>query len=441
MIARKEVKEMRTGNSTETISLLSFGITETKLLKTENDFSKYLEKEEAFNGRSKKSGEYKGIEEKKNEISDTKERDGLNNKENFKTEAKEKSIGNKDNSKDDKNEDYENVFMQAPYLIISKEKITDMFISEKNLDNEVIIEGLSAEINKSEISILETKGSFPEHLSFLEDMKIAPEISVEEIAEKQTKGIGHMINGLEVNQYDNPKASKEKEMKISMDQLVEYGAENSDDKAITDLVQKTKNDIDYFSGNKKDEKAGFDINPIDSKGIIEIKDIKIDRNDNSFESFKETELNTRNIISQISENIITGKTDEGSFLQMKLKPENLGELTIKITESELGLAANIIAEKEDVKNILNKNSEELLALLSEKNIKINSITVESKDSFDFGNSTQDSGFSNQSFSEKREQNNYSQSNMIGEKQIEDGGSEAKNASRKNHEENTLNIYV
>jgi flagellar hook-length control protein FliK len=250
-----------------------------------------------------------------------------------------------------------------------------------------------------------------------------------------------MINGLEVNQYDNPKASKEKEMKISMDQLVEYGAENSDDKAITDLVQKTKNDIDYFSGNKKDEKAGFDINPIDSKGIIEIKDIKIDRNDNSFESFKETELNTRNIISQISENIITGKTDEGSFLQMKLKPENLGELTIKITESELGLAANIIAEKEDVKNILNKNSEELLALLSEKNIKINSITVESKDSFDFGNSTQDSGFSNQSFSEKREQNNYSRSNMIGEKQIEDGGSEAKNASRKNHEENTLNIYV
>jgi flagellar hook-length control protein FliK len=87
----------------------------------------------------------------------------------------------------------------------------------------------------------------------------------------------------------------------------------------------------------------------------------------------------QSIIDQMTESILTKKTDEGTVMQLRLKPEFLGEVTIRLEETKSGITANIVAEKEIVKTLLGQSNEELTALLAEKNIKIDQLIIESKD--------------------------------------------------------------
>ncbi|MDW7667976.1 MAG: flagellar hook-length control protein FliK, partial [Bacillota bacterium] len=87
-----------------------------------------------------------------------------------------------------------------------------------------------------------------------------------------------------------------------------------------------------------------------------------------------------NIIDQLAKNITTGKTESGNFIKIQLKPEVLGEMTVKLTEGKEGMIATISAEKEVVKNILRNSGEQITTMLLEKNIKVSSVVIETNES-------------------------------------------------------------
>jgi flagellar hook-length control protein FliK len=86
------------------------------------------------------------------------------------------------------------------------------------------------------------------------------------------------------------------------------------------------------------------------------------------------------IIDQMAKSITTGKEEKGNFIKVQLKPEVLGEMTVKLTEGKEGMIATISAEKEVVKNILRNSGEQITAVLGEKNIKVSSVVIETNES-------------------------------------------------------------
>lgn len=86
------------------------------------------------------------------------------------------------------------------------------------------------------------------------------------------------------------------------------------------------------------------------------------------------------IIDQVAKSITTGKEEKGKFIKVQLKPEVLGEMTVKLTEGKEGMIATISAEKEVVKNILRNSGEQITAVLGEKNIKVSSVVIETNES-------------------------------------------------------------
>lgn len=86
------------------------------------------------------------------------------------------------------------------------------------------------------------------------------------------------------------------------------------------------------------------------------------------------------IIDQMAKSITTGKEEKWNFIKIQLKPEVLGEMTVKLTEGKEGMIATISAEKEVVKNILRNSGEQITAVLGEKNIKVSSVVIETNES-------------------------------------------------------------
>ncbi|MEJ8554405.1 flagellar hook-length control protein FliK [Tepidibacter sp. Z1-5] len=86
-------------------------------------------------------------------------------------------------------------------------------------------------------------------------------------------------------------------------------------------------------------------------------------------------IDSYNIIKQITKEsrIITNKNN--SSIQMQLEPEHLGKLTLKVVLERGILSAKFMAENEEVKTAIEDNMEALKNSLSEQGITIQSLSV------------------------------------------------------------------
>ncbi|WFD11679.1 flagellar hook-length control protein FliK [Tepidibacter hydrothermalis] len=90
---------------------------------------------------------------------------------------------------------------------------------------------------------------------------------------------------------------------------------------------------------------------------------------------KMSNIDSYNIIEQITKKskLITNKNN--SSIQMQLEPEHLGKLTLKVVLERGILSAKFMAENEEVKTVIEDNMEELKNSLSEQGITIQSLSV------------------------------------------------------------------
>ena len=108
------------------------------------------------------------------------------------------------------------------------------------------------------------------------------------------------------------------------------------------------------------------------------------------------ELNKTDILNQINANLNTLKTTSGEKIEMILQPANLGKVNIELQTAKGALSATIIAESQQVKELLEKNIDSLKNTLTSQGVNVNSVTVKVDESR--------SAFNNAGFDQKQFEN-------------------------------------
>ncbi|QZY56752.1 flagellar hook-length control protein FliK [Crassaminicella profunda] len=174
----------------------------------------------------------------------------------------------------------------------------------------------------------------------------------------------------------------------------------------TDTVQKelfvdTKNKAETNAENEKQmsqndknsEKFGFSANKnqkivINDKIIQDIPtNFMVQDNMNGIENVKlETTLqkpNFQNILHQVVEKAQVIVDEKGSEMTLQLKPNHLGNLSMKIAVERGIVIANIVAENQIVKEVLESNFNDLKDALNEKGFGIQELNVSVGQDSDF----------------------------------------------------------
>ena len=69
------------------------------------------------------------------------------------------------------------------------------------------------------------------------------------------------------------------------------------------------------------------------------------------------------------------RTDGSDKMEVRLKPEHLGKITIELASSDDGLKVRIRAEDPQVKNLLGGQINQLLEALNEKGLRVSDVNV------------------------------------------------------------------
>ncbi len=91
-------------------------------------------------------------------------------------------------------------------------------------------------------------------------------------------------------------------------------------------------------------------------------------------------INNTEIINQIMEKIKVSIKPEISEVKMLLKPEQLGEVTLKIATQNGIVTAQFIAESQKIKEVIEANFNQLRDMLSEQGINVGALEVNVSDS-------------------------------------------------------------
>jgi len=351
----------------ESINRSNLNKTKNKAKKSEtkDNFQKTLEKEDK-NLETKKDNPNKKLE--KNE-----------------KEESEKSVNQKNKTKNKEDETVQIVsFLNIKDL---PEQGNNSQTSEKNLEEIKLQDNTKTSENINNIQINQ------DEIKTQEDLKGSKEKLI-------------LNNAKEIKGDENPKlkdlnslnkSEKDENSKIKLEDI-KAPKEGSEENKVQTLKGENSTDNEFKEElNKKLETLKENINSIDDKK--EEKETTFNENlKNKIEGNKEklnkdriiTEglgKNTEkpvagkeNIIDQMAKTIRTGKTDSGNFIKIQLKPEVLGEMTVKLTEGKEGMIATISAEKEVVKNVLRNSGEQISTMLSEKNIKVSNVIIETNES-------------------------------------------------------------
>lgn len=101
--------------------------------------------------------------------------------------------------------------------------------------------------------------------------------------------------------------------------------------------------------------------PIETNSVVESKVVAM-----------ESQIN---VIDQIIDKIDVSQIKDGSIIELKLKPDSLGSISIKVEMSIDNVKAEITTSNLQVRNVISKQIEGLTTALSEKGMKVDSIKV------------------------------------------------------------------
>lgn len=87
------------------------------------------------------------------------------------------------------------------------------------------------------------------------------------------------------------------------------------------------------------------------------------------------ELNKTDILSQINNQLNTLKEETTSKVSIILKPENLGKITLELTNGKDGLVAKMTTDNAQVKELLDKHLDSLKDTLGNQGVNVNNVTV------------------------------------------------------------------
>jgi len=109
------------------------------------------------------------------------------------------------------------------------------------------------------------------------------------------------------------------------------------------------------------------------------------------------ELSKTDIMSQINNQLSTLKEETNSKITIILRPENLGKISIELTNGKDGLIARMTTDNAQVKELLDKHIDSLKDTLGNQGVNVNNVTVKVSET-----QKQDNMFS---FSEQKGQGN------------------------------------
>ena len=343
--------------------------------KTKDSFKKILEKDKHIKKNQEKSS--KKLEKKQLKESEKPKNKETEEEQDSNTDKKEEDIVEivsfiniKDLPKESKNNQKSAENLEGnkiPEKFEKLENIKNVQAKQENLKIEINTEK-AEKLGKEEVLLEKGKEIKGEENLNLKDLKGLNKTEKEKNSEIKLEDVKATKQSSEKNKVQTLKddSSLDNEFKEELNKKLENLTKN-----INSIDDKKEEKETTFSENLKSNIEGAKENFNKEKIMTEAQ---LDKSTEKPISGKE------NIIDQLAKNITTGKTEKGNFIKIQLKPEVLGEMTVKLTEGKEGMIATISAEKEVVKNILRNSGEQITTMLTEKNIKVNNVVIETNES-------------------------------------------------------------
>ncbi len=118
------------------------------------------------------------------------------------------------------------------------------------------------------------------------------------------------------------------------------------------------------------------------------------------------DLESSNILNELSNKFTELKDSQGHKVNLVLRPNNLGRLSIELRSDESGLAANIIAQNSEVRTFIEKNIHILRQNLTDSGVNVNNIQIKTA-----GESQSSTYSDNQDFNRENSENNQNSNNQ------------------------------
>lgn len=230
---------------------------------------------------------------------------------------------------------------------------------------------------------------------------------------------------VELKHTDNSEQSTDKQylyesnMGFSFPKKHLSSAEKTDLKINTNFSYRGKdNQHQDLSSLHKKEKQETEINP---QHNIATETVLLPKENNQF-VFSEKDIFTQPVafedIPAVGEKISLGIKEGKKELSIVLYPEELGRISVKISQQDQGVSANIITDNIKVRDELLKSCPELKECLSAQGVKLVSIDVQFQETTGDGKALLDFGDSGrQNFTRQNQKHRFNHSNQGHKKEM------------------------
>lgn len=128
------------------------------------------------------------------------------------------------------------------------------------------------------------------------------------------------------------------------------------------------------NGNYADDDSSLNLRAVQGQQILDISPEKLAA-EQKFDLAAAESHSTENLFDTMVEKIEILKTDSLDKMVIRLKPEHLGKVTIRLISDENGLKVRIQADDPEVKNLINGHIDQLTDTLIGKGIKVSDMSV------------------------------------------------------------------
>lgn len=156
----------------------------------------------------------------------------------------------------------------------------------------------------------------------------------------------------------------------------ESSTESENSNSNTDTMQsgkETSKEDKFLNSLATDDKTGDTTNKIN---LFASRNQLIQNQEAVTDTSKNLTVNKATFANDIVQDVKFMSTNGLKELTVKINPENLGELTISLTQEDGVMKANLKAASKDTTNLLMQNLTDIKNELNDKNIRINEINIE-----------------------------------------------------------------
>ncbi|WP_066507319.1 flagellar hook-length control protein FliK [Abyssisolibacter fermentans] len=235
----------------------------------------------------------------------------------------------------------------------------ELLFKNNNISKEVLSNKLEKIVNLKETNVLSDKKEIIELLS-----KIKEEVSELKNADQITNKDDNVNNVKIINMKQQSVAGQMSS--LIRNKNTKQGTTREENSESTVLPIKSMGNII----------KNININNINSSGAqLNLSDNTVIDQQVKTDSALVRNIDYKNILEQVTKSTTTIINEKQSMVNIKLKPESLGNMTLKIVVEEGKVVAEAVVENQAVKNILISNMDELKENLSGQGLDIQKLDV------------------------------------------------------------------